>query len=136
MSLCECRCTCKCSIIAVIVSIALGVIAAFLNFSMTLTIPVTVLWIFIAAALLFLAFSLLIAPFIRKKDATECLCSSLTTFLAGIFGTVLLSLVLILADIAATGLLASVITGILIASFFLIVTSAACLVKELFNCDC
>lgn len=135
MNVCGCKTKCDCTLIAVIASVITGIIAAFLSFSATIAVPQFVLWIFFGVALIFLALSLVAAPFIRRRDNDSCLCPSLTAFLAGIFGTVLLSLVLILVDIATAGLLGSLLTGLLFAAFTLTVTSTACIVKNLFDCS-
>ncbi len=135
MNLCNCKNSRDCTLAAVVASVIIGVVAAFLNFSATIAIPAFVYWIFFGVALVFLAFSLLVAPFVDRKESRDCLCSALSTFLIGVFGTVLLSLVLVLVDIAATGLLSSVLIGLLFASFTLTIASVACLIKCLFNCN-
>ena len=135
MNICCCKTKCDCTFIAVIAAVVAGIIAAFLNFSATIAIPQYVLWIFFGVALIFLAATLLTAPLACRRETDICLCSSLTAFFTGVFGTVLAALVLILADLAATGLLASLITGLLAAAFVLTITSAACIVKNIFGCD-
>lgn len=135
MNLCDCKNNRDCTLVAVVASVIIGVIAAFLNFSMTIAIPAFVYWIFFGVALVFLALSFLVAPFVDSKESKGCLCSALNTFLIGVFGTVLLSLVLVLVDIAAAGLLASVLIGLLFASLALTITSVACLIKCLLNCN-
>ncbi|MBR5234073.1 MAG: hypothetical protein IKW03_07665 [Clostridia bacterium] len=134
MNICGCKTKCDCTIIAVIVSIIAGIVATFLNFSGTIAIPQFVLWIFFGVALGLLGLSLVAAPFIGKRESGTCLCTSLIAFFVGIFGTVLFSLVLVLIDIAAGGILASILTGLLIGLFALAITSAACIVKNLFDC--
>ena len=135
MNVCGCKTKCDCTLIAVIASVITGIITAFLNFSATIAVPQFVLWIFFGVALVFLALSLVAAPFSRRRDTDICLCTSLTAFFAGIFGTVLLSLVLILVDTATAGILGSILTGLLVAAFALTITSTACIVKNLFDCN-
>ena len=134
MNVCSCKCRCECTVFAIIASVIAGVVAAFLNFSLTIAIPQFVLWIFFGVALIFLAAALLAAPFVDKKESDGCLCGVVSALIAGVLGTVLISLVLVLADIAA-GLLASVLTGLLFGFFTLTVTSVACLIKSIFNCQ-
>jgi hypothetical protein len=134
MNICGCRTKCDCAILAVIASVIAGIIATFLTFSGIITIPQFVLWIFFGVALGLLGLSLVAAPFIGKRESGTCLCASLTTFFVGIFGTVLFSLVLVLIDIAAGGIFASILTGLLFGLFTLTITSAACIVKNLFDC--
>ena len=134
MNICGCRTKCDCTLFAVIASVIAGIVATFLTFSGTLVIPQFVLWILFGVALGFLGLSLVVSPFICKKESGFCLCTSLIAFFAGILGTVLFSLVLVLIDIAAGGILASVITGLLFGLFTLTITSTACIVKNLFDC--
>lgn len=134
MNVCSCKCRCECTVFAIIASVIAGVVAAFLNFSLTIAVPQFVLWIFFGVALIFLAVALLAAPFVDKKESDGCLCGVVSALIAGVLGTVLISLVLVLADIAA-GLLASVLTGLLFGFFTLTVTSVACLIKSIFNCQ-
>ena len=47
----------------------------------------------------------------------------------------ILALVLVLVDIAAAGLVGSLLTGLLFASFALTLTSVACFIKCLLNCN-
>ena len=135
MNICCCKTKCDCTIIAVIASVITGIITAFLNFSASIAVPQFVLWILFGVALGFLAISLIIAPFICRKEGGECLCTSLTALLTGVFGTVLAALVLVLVDLAASGLLASLVTGLLFGFFALTITSAGCIVKNLFGCE-
>ena len=134
MNICGCKTKCDCTILAVIASVIAGIVTTFLTFSGTIVIPQFVLWIFFGIVLGFLGLSLITAPFIGKREANTCLCTSLTSFFVGIFGTVLLSLALVLIDIAAGGILASILTGLLFGLFTLAITSAACIVKNLFDC--
>ena len=134
MNICCCKTKCDCTIIAVIASVIAGIVATFLTFSGTITIPQFVLWIFFGVALGLLGLSLVAAPFIGKRESNTCLCASLTSLFVGVFGTVLFSLVLVLVDIAAGGILASILTGLLFGLFALTITSAACIVKNLFDC--
>ena len=134
MNICCCKTKCDCTIIAVIASVIAGIVATFLTFSGTITIPQFVLWIFFGVALGLLGLSVVAAPCIGKREANTCLCASLTSLFVGIFGTVLFSLVLVLVDIAAGGILASILTGLLFGLFALAITSAACIVKNLFDC--
>ena len=135
MNICCCKTKCDCTLIAVIASVIAGIIAAFLNFSAAIALPQFVLWIFFGVALGLLAVSLVAAPFVCRCENKECFCASLVAFLVGVFGTVAAALVLVLVDITAGGLLASLIAGLLFGFFALVITSAGCLVKNLFGCE-
>lgn len=135
MNVCGCKSRCDCTVFAVIASVIVGVVTAFLNFSLTIAVPQFVLWIFFGVALIALVAALLTAPFVNKKETDGCLCSALSALITGVLGTVLFSLILVLADIATAGLLGSVLTGLLFAFFTLTVTSVACLARSIFNCQ-
>ncbi len=133
MNICGCRTKCDCTLFAVIASVIVGIVTAFLSFSVTLAVPAFVYWIFFGVALVLLAVSLISAPLACRCKENFCTCASLTTFLAGVLGTVLFSLVLLLIDLTA-GILASLLTGLLFGFFTLTVTSVACIVRNLFDC--
>lgn len=133
MNICGCRTKCDCTIFAIIASVIVGIVTAFLSFSATLAVPAFVYWIFFGVALVLLAVTLFTAPFVSRRKEDFCLCASLNTFLAGVFGTVLFSLVLLLIDLTA-GILASLLTGLLFGLFTLTVTSVACIVKNIADC--
>lgn len=135
MCFCDCKNNNDCRLTAIIVSVIAGVVAAFLNFSATIAVPQFVLWILFGIAAGFLAFTFLIAPMINKCETRNCLCPVLSTLLLGIFGTILFSFVLVLIDITAAGLVGSLLTGLLFASFSLTLTSVACFIKCLLNCN-
>ena len=135
MNICCCKTKCDCTLIAVIASVITGIIAAFLNFSAVIAVPQFVLWILFGVALGLLALALVAAPFTCRCENKECFCASVTSFLVGVFGTVAASLVLVLVDLTAGGLLASVITGLLFGLFALTITSAGCLVRNLLGCE-
>lgn len=135
MNICCCKTKCDCTLISVIASVIAGIIAAFLNFSGTIVLPQFVLWIFFGVALGLLALAFAAAPFACRCANKECFCASVTAFLIGVFGAVTAALVLVLVDITAGGLLASLITGLLFGFFALTITSAGCIVKNLFGCD-
>lgn len=133
MNICGCRTKCDCTIFAVIASVIVGIVAAFLSFSAILAVPAFVYWIFFGVALVLLAVTLFTAPFICRNKENFCLCASLNTFIAGVLGTVLFSLILLLIDLTA-GLLFSLLTGLLFGLFTLTVTSVACIVRNIFDC--
>lgn len=133
MEICGCKTKCDCTFFSVIVSVIVGIIVAFLNVSGTIAVPQVVLWVFFGVALAALA-AAFVAGALQRREHTGCFCSSLTTLLVGVLGTVLFSLVLILADIATGGIFGSLITGLLFAAFTLIITSVGCLTKSLFGC--
>lgn len=123
-----------CTVIAVAASLVLGVIAAFLRITAAITLTPAFLWVLLGIAVVYLAVAIIAAALFRH-DCCDSLCSIITALLAGVLGTVLLSLVLLGIPFAATSLLGAVLTGALLFFFFLTVTSAACLVRCFFNCN-
>ena len=133
MNICGCKPKCECSLFAIIASVIAGIVTAFLSFSATLAVPAFVYWIFLGVALVLLAVSLVSAPLTSRCKENYCICTSLTALLTGVLGTVLFSLILLLIDLTA-GILSALLTGLLFGFFTLTVTSAACIVRNLFDC--
>ena len=85
--------------------------------------------------LITLAISILASALRNCCETNICLCTSLTTLSAGVAGTVIASLILLLADIATAGIIGSLITGLFFASFALTITSAICIAKNFASCN-
>lgn len=134
MNVCGCKSKCDCTIFAIIASLIIGIITAFLRITAVITVTPAFLWVLFGIAVVYLAVLLLTAPKIQRSDTDGCLCSVLPVLLAGILGTVLLSVVLLAVTFAATSIIGAIITGLLLLFFSLTITSAACLVKCIFNC--
>jgi len=131
----SCRsCRTGCTVIAVAVSLVLGVIAAFLRITAAVTVTPAFLWVLLGISVVYLAV-VLISSALYRKGCCEDLCSIVNALLAGILGTVLLSVVLLAIEFAATSILGAVLTGTLLFFFFLTVTSTACLVRCFFDCN-
>lgn len=131
----SCRsCSSGCTVIAVVVSLILGVITAFLRITAAITVTPAFLWVLLGIAVVYLAVTLISAALFRR-GCCEDLCSIVNALLAGILGTVLLSVVLLAIEFVATSIIGAVLTGALLFFFFLTVTSTACLVRCFFNCN-
>lgn len=131
----SCRsCRPGCTLIAVVASLIIGIIAAFLRITATITLTPTFLWVLLGIAVVYLAVTLVAAALFRN-GCCDSLCRIVNTLLAGVLGTVLLSVVLLAIEFVATSLLGAVLTGALLFFFALTVTSAACLVRCFFNCN-
>ncbi len=131
----SCRsCRPDCTVIAVVVSLIIGIIAAFLTITATVTLTSAFLWVILGISVVYLAASLISAALFRN-ECCDGLCSIITTLLVGILGTILLSVVLLAIEFAATSVIGAVLTGALLFFFFLVVTSTACLVRCFFNCN-
>lgn len=128
-----CQCKFNCSGIAVIASIIVGVIAAFLTFSGNIAISTYLLWAFFGIGLSFLALTLTVMG-LKDYDCTECICPPLATMLAGVFGTIAMSLVLLLVDVAVATVVGAILYGLLFLFFTLLITSVACIIKCFTGC--
>lgn len=135
MTVCECKNKCECTLFSIAASLILGIIAVFLNFSSMIAVTPAFLWVLFGVSIGFLAVGLLVAAEINRTEAKECLCTAVSLFLAGILATVLFSVILLTIDIAAASLIASILVGLLIGSFALILTSAACIIKNILKCN-
>lgn len=131
----SCRsCRTGCTVFAVVASLIIGVITAFLRITAAITVTPAFLWVLLGIAVVYLAVILVVSAVFRR-GCCESLCSTVNALLAGILGTVLLSIVLLAVEFAATSVVGAVITGALLFFFFLAVTSATCLVRCLFECE-
>lgn len=127
------RCRPDCTVAGFVVSLVLGVITAFLRITGEISLTSAFLWVLLGIAVLFLAVSL-IAAAVFREDGCNNLCSVLTPFLIGVIGTVVLSVLLLAFEFAATSVIGAILTGSLLFFFFLTVTFAACLTRCIFNC--
>lgn len=134
MASCCCHNRRDCTVAAIIISAILGVIAAFLQISGVITVAPVFLWVSLGIAVGYLAILVATASG-RRGENRSCLCPALNALLIGILGSILFSLVLLAVGITATSILSAILIGLLIASLALILTSAACYVRCLNDCD-
>lgn len=135
MTNCNCRTRFDCTTLAIMASLIIGIATAILRFTAVITVPVVFLWVTFGIAVLFLALTLFATLISRRARASGCLCDSVPFLLIGILVTILASVVLLAVEFAATSVLGAIITGVLLAAFSLIFTTAACFVKcEIGNC--
>lgn len=130
----NCGCRINCTGIAVIAAIIIGIITAFLTFSAVITVTPAFLWVLLGIAVVYLAITLIISPVIRGAGVVGCVCNIVPVLLAGILGTILISVVLLGITFAATSIVGAIITGLLLAFFSLLIITAACLVKCVTGC--
>lgn len=133
MTLCNCKCSC--ALLSGVVSLILGVIAAFLQITGTVAISTMILMGAAIVALVYLGILLLVSAIEQQCQRCSCTCAAVNALLAGALGTILFAVVLLVADIAAASVIGSILTGLLVASFALLVTSSACVIRNLFDCD-
>ena len=133
--MCNCNCRFNCTLFAVISAAILGVIAAFLQISGVITVSVAFLWVALGIGVVYLAGLLATSVLRRGSVAPNCLCRALDALLAGVLGTILLSLVLLAVGIVATSVLSAVLVGVLVFFLWLAVASAACYIRCAADCD-
>ena len=116
---------------SVIASIVIGIIAAILRYTAVITLTPAFLWVTLGVAIVYLGIALLVPG---SGHANSCVCESLSAFLAGILGTVLMSVILLGVTFVATSVLGAIISGALLFFFSLTVTTAVCLIKCKYGC--
>lgn len=121
-----------CALFSVIISIIAGAVATLLTVTAAVTVTPVFYWVIFGIAVAFLLASFLT---VSRRNLGECTCLSLRLFLAGILGTVTAALVLLGVGFVATSILGAIITGILVLSFSLFITSAVCIVRSAVDCD-
>lgn len=134
MCLCSCNSKWNCTAAAVIASVIVGVVTAFLQILGVITVGTAFLWVALGIAVVYLAGLVAVSTLDRGVKRTACACRTLAALLAGILGTVLLSLVLLAVGIVATSVLSAIGVGLLLFFLALIVTASACYV--LCQADC
>ncbi len=120
----------NCSVVAFVASIIVGVIAAFLRITAVITLSDAFLWVLFGIAVFYLAVLLVISG-LRNCSV----CPDITLLLTGILGTVLLSVILLGIEFAATSIAGAVAVGLLLFFFSLTVSSAACVIRCFSGCD-
>ncbi len=133
MTSCRC-CKTSCTVIAIVTSLIIGIITSFLRITATITLTPAFLWVLLGIAVGYLAITLVSGAIFRKECCND-LCTIVTTFLVGVLGTILLSIVLLAIEFVATSIIGAILTGGLLFFFFLTLTSIACLVRCFLNCN-
>jgi len=132
MTLCNCKCSC--TLFAAAASLILGIVAAFLQITGTIAIGAMILMAAAGVALVYLGVLLLASALQQQCQRCGCTCAAVTGLLAGALGTILFAVILLVVDIAAGSVIGAILTGLLVASFVLLVTSTACAIRNLFDC--
>lgn len=129
-----CNCKFNCTAFAVLASIVIGIITAFLTFSAVITVAPAFLWTLFGIAVAFLGGTLALSV-ISGGRSLRCICYALPLLLTGILGTILASVILLGITFAATSVIGAIITGLLLLFFALIITTTACLIACISDCD-
>lgn len=134
MSIFGCNCRNRCALLAIVASVIIGIVAAFLQITGTIT--VTPVFLIVAFGIAVAALGVLvIAAALVRRYASTCLCTALQTLLAGILGTILLSVVLLAVGIVATSVISAILVGLTAGFFALTITGGACFVRCLADCE-
>ena len=134
MSLCTCNCRCRCTLAALIVSVIAGILAAFFQITGAITVTAVFLWVTFGIAVVGLGILLVVSALLGRAERCECQCTALNTLLAGLLGTILLAVVLLAFGITATSVVSAILVGLLLFSFTLALTEAACFIRCLASC--
>ncbi len=129
-----CGCKNNCVGLGIFSAIIIGIITAFLTVTATITVTPAFLWVLLGIAVGYLAVTL-ITTSASENNCRRCVCPILNVLLTGILGTVLTSIVLLGITFAATSIVGAIITGLLLAFFFLVIIMTACLIRCLADCD-
>lgn len=129
MSNSNCGCRIDCTGTAVVASIIIGIIGVFLRFSAVITITPAFLWVVFGIAIVYLALAFLQRCNICRSAFSGCCCSSYTTFIIGVLGTILTSLILLGITFTATSIIGAILVGLLLFFFSLLITSTVCVLR-------
>ncbi len=130
-----CGCRRSCTAIAVEASIIVGILAAVLRYTAVITLTPAFLWVVLGISVGYLAITLITSVFDHCPGVYNCICQALPTLLIGLLGGILLSLVLLAIEFAATSILGTVLTGALLFFFSLSLTATACLILCVTGCN-
>lgn len=129
-----CGCRWSCALLAVFASVVIGIVTMLLTITGTVAVAPAFLWVLFAIAVVYLAVIFAVLS-VRRTGCDRCICRVLPTLLTGILGTVLTSVVLLAISFAATSIIGAIFTGLLLLFFSLVITSTACLVRCVANCE-
>lgn len=134
----DCRCTNRLSFIgfAVAASVIIGIVTAFLVITATITLTPAFLWVIFGIAVVALGVLYAVSAERRTVTVRPCFCRAVRFILAGILGTILVSVILLAISFAATSIIGAIIAGLALFFFSLLITSVAAAVICLTNCGC
>ena len=135
MSNTNCNSRPDCTVFAVVASIIVGIITAFLTFSGIITLTPAFLWVVFGIAVVTLGVTTVVTTAATFCTIRRCICTALPALLTGILGTILLSLILLGIEFAATSVIGAIFAGALLGFFALLITSLTCLIKCSSGCE-
>jgi hypothetical protein len=113
----------------------LGVLTAFLQITGVITVTTAFLWVAFGIAVVYLGVLALASGLARCQEGSSCRCTALNALLAGILGTILLSLIPLSVGIVATSVISAILVGLLLFFLGLALISTACYVRTLAGCE-
>ena len=128
-----CNCKLSCCATAIIVSAIIGVLASFFQITGMITITTAFLWVALGIAVVYLAL-LLVSTALAGESAQGC-CTTISTVLTAILGTILFALVLLAVGIVATSVISAILVGLLLFFLALTFTATACYIHCLTGCE-
>ena len=135
MTFLSCETKHDCNGIGVIFSAIVAIVAAFLQITAVITVTPVFYIVAFGIAITYLAFVLIAVALTRNINCDRCVCSTLSTLLISILGTVVFAIILLAVSFSATSVVGAIILGLLVFFFVLILTSTACIIKCLANCS-
>lgn len=124
----------ECLIIAIAASVVIGIVAAVLTITGIIAVTPAFLWVLFGIAVVYLLVAFVVSS-LRRFDTPYSSRTLAAAFIAGILGTILFSIVLLGITFPATSALGAIIVGLLLAAFFLIITTTACFVLRAYTDD-
>lgn len=135
MTISNCETKINCTGIAIITSLILGIIAAFLQITAVIAIPVVLLQSIIIIALAFLLTTLIAVSLTQATTSCHTQCSILSVLSLGILGSILFAIILLIIDVAAASVIGAILVGLLVFSFSLLLFTTVCLIKCIARCN-
>lgn len=134
MSTFNCENRRDCTAIAFVISLIIGIITAFLQITGVITLTAIFSIVAFGIAVLYLAVTLIAAALSHGISCSSA-CVPTSGLLLGILGTIISAVILLAVGFAATSVIGAIVVGILFFSFSLLISSTACLIKCLANCN-
>lgn len=124
----------ECLIIAIAASVLVGIVTAILTATEIIILTPAFLWVVFGIAVGYLAIAFIVIS-LRRFDTPYSARSLIVAFIAGVLGTILLSLVLLAVALVQTSAIFAVLAGLLLFSFSLFITAIACIVLSAYSYD-
>ena len=124
----------ECLIIAIAASVLVGIVTAILTATGIIILTPAFLWVVFGIAVGYLAIAFIVTS-LRRFDTPYSARSLIVAFIAGVLGTILLSLVLLAVALVQTSAIFAVLAGLLLFSFSLFITAIACIVLSAYSYD-